>query len=114
MIKLLRVLTTEFGTLGILFKEQHPFCWTLEDNKKKLAEGDYDIVRKGNQLEIVANGEIAFFTCGSTKDDADGNILLGFKVYSPRFLAESSKAMEEFQKAVKDIKNGVLSIRSIG
>lgn len=112
MLKVLRVLTVDLGCLGILLKDGHPFCWTLEDPDKKLPEGKYQILRKGNQIEILsAEGGVAFFTTGHTKEEADGNILLGFRVYSPRFITETHKAMEEFYKAVKSLREDVLEIR---
>jgi len=113
MIMVLRLLETEFGCLGILMKEGHPFCWTLEDHEKMLVDGKYKVVKKGNQIEIITPDGAAFFTCGHVKEEADENILLGFKVYSPRYITDTQKAVSEFYKVVKNLKDEELIIRRL-
>jgi hypothetical protein len=113
MLAVVRVMITDAGCVGMLLKDNHPFCWTLEDPEKMLALGQYKIAKKGNQLEILSSNGPSFFTVGHTKDEADGNILLGFKVYSPRYLTESSKALAEFQKVVKNLVEDTLDIRRL-
>lgn len=113
MLSVWRLLESSMGCLGVLMKDEHPFCWTLEDPEKMLKVGKYRVIRKGNQIEIVDNAEPAFFTTGHTKEEADGNIILGFRVYSPRYITETHKALGEFQKVVKSLKEDVLLIRRI-
>jgi len=113
MLTIIRILETEFGCTGVLLKDGHPFCWTLEDHFKMLKEGEYKIVKKGNQVEIAAPGGSAFFTAGHVREDADVNVLLGFKMYSPRYITETQKALTEFYKVVKNLKEDTLTIRRL-
>ena len=113
MLTVLRLNSTPFGCTGILMKDGQPFCWTLEDHEKMMPTGQYKVVRKGNQVEIITPDGSRFFTMGHEKHDADVNILLGFKIYSPRFISDTQKAVDEFYKVVKNLTEDVLEIRRI-
>lgn len=113
MLTVIRTLETDFACMGILFKDEHPFCWTLEDPAKMLPEGQYEVIRKGNQIEIISPNGSVFFTIGHIKSEAEGNIILGFKIFSPRCVADSKKAVMEFQKIVKNLKTDTLTIRRL-
>ncbi len=114
MLKVVRILNTPVGCIGILLKDEHPFCWTLENPETMLPIGRYEVRQKGNIFQIISDGkEPFFFGSGNTAEAAECSILLGFKVFSPRALAESEKALLEFGKAMKGCKEGELFIRRL-
>lgn len=113
MLDVIRLSSTSFGTIGVLLKDGHPFCWTLEDPINLLDEGTYNVFMKGKQLEILTPNGAAFFTSGEIKEEAEGNILLGFRVFSPRCITDSRKALYEFYKALKNVKETTLTIRRL-
>lgn len=103
-IKVQRVLSNKEETLGIMYLNGVPFCWTIEDQKQdkkvmketRIPEGVYEIklrtegghhekyakqfpaIHKGMlELQNVKDFQFILIHIGNTEKDTDGCILVG-------------------------------------
>lgn len=128
-IKVQRVLSNKEETLGIMYLNGVPFCWTLEDQKQikkvmgetRIPEGEYEVklrtvgghhekygkqfpaIHKGMlELQNVPEFQFILIHIGNTDKDTDGCILVGeAPVLGEKIsIVQSTSAYERMYKRV--------------
>ena len=106
-----RTVFTQTSTIGVLFLEDQPFCWTLEDTCRKnkidgktaIPAGRYQIILhdwKGKGIMVPKLLNVPFYKdivmhSGNIPEDTDGCIIVGHKA--------TFKSMEESRDALRDL-----------
>lgn len=127
ILELIRLESSEEGTIGILKLNKDILCFTLEEkyrenqqNKSCIPTGQYSVEPKysphfGNVMKVLnvdGRTEILFHK-GNTVEDTDGCILLGDRqgfLNGSRAILDSGKAFINFMDLVQNDRDVVLTI----